>query len=162
MFPPPSLWGWSFWSWMLFLYAKTTSLCQKNLSKQNYFCPIWPQNQWLKASLSVQEIFCVPHLKKRSPLGHCHDLPLTSTWLADRCIHVCEFIQYMWQQRWTFCADVEKANCNHSELLLHISVRWLSQGKFLQRFWELSGDKGVSHSHQICRTSERTNTSCKI
>lgn len=37
-------------------------------------------------------------------------------------------------QRWLFCAHLEKADCDHSELLLHTDVRWLSRGKFLQRF----------------------------
>lgn len=37
-------------------------------------------------------------------------------------------------QRRLFCAHLEKADCDHSELLLHTDVRWLSRGKFLQRF----------------------------
>ena len=40
-------------------------------------------------------------------------------------------------QRRLFCAHLEKADCDHSELLLHTDVRWLSRGKFLQRFREL-------------------------
>ncbi|KAL7402366.1 hypothetical protein ABVT39_013901 [Epinephelus coioides] len=40
-------------------------------------------------------------------------------------------------QRRLFRAHLEKAECDHSELLLHTDVRWLSQGKFLQRFREL-------------------------
>ncbi|XP_072769214.1 general transcription factor II-I repeat domain-containing protein 2-like [Nerophis lumbriciformis] len=40
-------------------------------------------------------------------------------------------------QRWLFRAHLEKADCDHSELLLHTDVRWLSRGKFLQRFREL-------------------------
>ena len=34
-------------------------------------------------------------------------------------------------------SDLEKAGCNHTELLLHTDVRWLSRGEFLQRFREL-------------------------
>lgn len=40
-------------------------------------------------------------------------------------------------QRRLFRAHLEKADCDHSELLLHTDVRWLSRGKFLQRFREL-------------------------
>ena len=40
-------------------------------------------------------------------------------------------------QRRMFRAHPEKADCNHTELLLHTDVRWLSRGKFLQRFREL-------------------------
>ena len=40
-------------------------------------------------------------------------------------------------QRRLFRAHLEKADCNHYELLLHTDVRWLSRGKFLQRFREL-------------------------
>ncbi|XP_051259245.1 general transcription factor II-I repeat domain-containing protein 2-like [Dicentrarchus labrax] len=40
-------------------------------------------------------------------------------------------------QRRLFCVDLEKADCDHTELLLHTDVRWLSRGKFLQRFREL-------------------------
>lgn len=40
-------------------------------------------------------------------------------------------------QRRLFRAHLEKAECDHSELLLHTDVRWLSRGKFLQRFREL-------------------------
>lgn len=43
-------------------------------------------------------------------------------------------------QRWLFRAHLEKADCNHSELLLHTDVRWLSRGKFLQRFRELCSE----------------------
>ena len=37
-------------------------------------------------------------------------------------------------QRRLFRAHLEKADCDHTELLLHTGVRWLSRGKFLQRF----------------------------
>ena len=40
-------------------------------------------------------------------------------------------------QRRIFREHLEKADCEHSELLLHTDVRWLSRGKFLQRFKEL-------------------------
>ena len=40
-------------------------------------------------------------------------------------------------QRRLFRAHLEKADCDHSELLLHTDVRWPSRGKFLQRFPEL-------------------------
>ncbi|KAM4555068.1 general transcription factor II-I repeat domain-containing protein 2-like [Odontesthes bonariensis] len=40
-------------------------------------------------------------------------------------------------QRRLFRAHLERADCEHSELLLHTDVRWLSRGKFLQRFREL-------------------------
>ena len=40
-------------------------------------------------------------------------------------------------QRRLFRAHLEKADCDHLELLLHTDVRWLSRGKFLQRFREL-------------------------
>ena len=40
-------------------------------------------------------------------------------------------------QRRLFHAHLEKADCDHLELLLHTDVRWLSWGKFLQRFREL-------------------------
>ena len=40
-------------------------------------------------------------------------------------------------QRWLFREHLEKADCNHTELLLHTDVRWLSRGKFLQRFRDL-------------------------
>ena len=40
-------------------------------------------------------------------------------------------------QRRLFRAHLEKADSDLSELLLHTDVRWLSQGKFLQRFREL-------------------------
>lgn len=36
-------------------------------------------------------------------------------------------------QRRLFCVHLEKADCDHSELLLPTDVRWLSRGKFLQR-----------------------------
>lgn len=39
--------------------------------------------------------------------------------------------------RWLFLAHLEKADCDHSEVLLHTDVRWLSRGTFLQRFREL-------------------------
>ena len=39
-------------------------------------------------------------------------------------------------QRRLFHAHLEKADCNHTELLLHTDVRWLSREKFLQRFRE--------------------------
>lgn len=39
-------------------------------------------------------------------------------------------------QRRLFRAHLEKADSDHSELLLHIDVRWLSSGKFQQRFRE--------------------------
>ena len=40
-------------------------------------------------------------------------------------------------QRRLFRAHLEQADCDHTELLLHTDVRWLSRGKFLQRFREL-------------------------
>lgn len=40
-------------------------------------------------------------------------------------------------QRWLFRAYLEEADCNYTDLLLHTDVRWLSRGKFLQRFREL-------------------------
>ena len=40
-------------------------------------------------------------------------------------------------QRQLFRAHLEQADCDHSKLLLHTDVRWLSRGKFLQRFREL-------------------------
>uniref|UniRef100_A0AAQ4S2T7 HAT C-terminal dimerisation domain-containing protein n=1 Tax=Gasterosteus aculeatus aculeatus TaxID=481459 RepID=A0AAQ4S2T7_GASAC len=40
-------------------------------------------------------------------------------------------------QRRLFRAHLEQADCDHSDLLLHTDVRWLSRGKFLQRFREL-------------------------
>ena len=40
-------------------------------------------------------------------------------------------------QRLLFRSHLEKADCDHSELLLHTDVRWLSKGKFLQRFREI-------------------------
>ena len=40
-------------------------------------------------------------------------------------------------QRRLFREHLEKADCEHSELLLHTDVRWLRRGKFLQRFREL-------------------------
>lgn len=40
-------------------------------------------------------------------------------------------------QRRLFRAYLEEADCNHTDLLLHTDVRWLSRGKFLQRFREL-------------------------
>ena len=40
-------------------------------------------------------------------------------------------------QRRLFPAHLEKVDRDHSELLLHTDVRWLSRGKFLQRFREL-------------------------
>ena len=40
-------------------------------------------------------------------------------------------------QRRLFRAHLEKADCDHLELLLHTDVRRLSRGKFLQRFREL-------------------------
>ena len=40
-------------------------------------------------------------------------------------------------QRRLFRAHLDKAGCDHSELLLHTDVRWLSRGKFLKRFREL-------------------------
>lgn len=49
-------------------------------------------------------------------------------------------------QRRLFRAYLEKADCDHSELLLHTDVRWLSRGKFLQRFRELCPEiKEFSH-----------------
>ena len=39
--------------------------------------------------------------------------------------------------RLLFRAHLEQADCDHSDLLLHTDVRWLSRGKFLQRFREL-------------------------
>ncbi|KAF7641054.1 hypothetical protein LDENG_00297180, partial [Lucifuga dentata] len=40
-------------------------------------------------------------------------------------------------QRRLFRAHLEEADCNYSDLLLHTDVRWLSRGRFLQRFQEL-------------------------
>ena len=40
-------------------------------------------------------------------------------------------------QRRLFRAHLEKADCDHFELLLHTDVRWLSRGKLLKRFREL-------------------------
>ncbi|XP_068121767.1 general transcription factor II-I repeat domain-containing protein 2A-like [Hyperolius riggenbachi] len=40
-------------------------------------------------------------------------------------------------QRRLFRAHLEHTDCDHTELLLHTDVRWLSRGKFLQRFREL-------------------------
>lgn len=40
-------------------------------------------------------------------------------------------------QRRPFRTHLEKADCDHAELLLHTDVRWLRRGKFLQRFREL-------------------------
>uniref|UniRef100_A0A096MF30 HAT C-terminal dimerisation domain-containing protein n=1 Tax=Poecilia formosa TaxID=48698 RepID=A0A096MF30_POEFO len=40
-------------------------------------------------------------------------------------------------QRRLFHAHLEKGDCDHFELLLHTDVRWLSRGKFLERFREL-------------------------
>ena len=47
-------------------------------------------------------------------------------------------------QRWLFRAHLAKADCDHTELLLHTDMRWISRGKFLQRSRNLSEDKGVS------------------
>ena len=44
-------------------------------------------------------------------------------------------------QRRLFHAHLEKADCDHFELLLHTDVRWLSRGKFLKRFRELCLEK---------------------
>lgn len=44
------------------------------------------------------------------------------------------FIQARSLQRRLFHAHLEKNDCDHAELLLHTDVRWLSRGKFLQRF----------------------------
>ena len=46
-------------------------------------------------------------------------------------------IQARSPQRRLFRAHLEKADCDHLELLLHTDVRWLSRGKFLKRFREL-------------------------
>lgn len=40
-------------------------------------------------------------------------------------------------QRRLFRAHLEQADCNHSDVLLRIDVRWLSRGNFLQGFREL-------------------------
>lgn len=40
-------------------------------------------------------------------------------------------------QRRLFRAHLEEGDCNHTDLLLHTDVRWLSRGKFLERFHEL-------------------------
>ena len=45
--------------------------------------------------------------------------------------------QAMPLQKRLFRAHLEKVDCDHSELLLHADMRWLSRGKFLQRFREL-------------------------
>ncbi len=39
--------------------------------------------------------------------------------------------------RQLFSAYLEEADCNHTDLLLHIDVRWLSRSKLLQKLWEL-------------------------
>ncbi|XP_060762621.1 general transcription factor II-I repeat domain-containing protein 2A-like [Neoarius graeffei] len=40
-------------------------------------------------------------------------------------------------QRRLFCLQLEEADSDHTGLLLHTDVRWLSRGKFLQRFRDL-------------------------
>ena len=60
-------------------------------------------------------------------------------------------------QRRLFRAHLEQADCDHSDLLLHTDVRWLSRGKFLQRFRELFpeikeffGATGHAEYKQLC------------
>ncbi|RXN37666.1 general transcription factor II-I repeat domain-containing 2A-like protein [Labeo rohita] len=43
-------------------------------------------------------------------------------------------------QRRLFRAHLEETGAEHTDLLLHTDVRWLSRGKFLARFWELLPD----------------------
>ena len=40
-------------------------------------------------------------------------------------------------QRRLFRAHLEEAEVEHTDLLLHTDVRWLSKGRFLERFREL-------------------------
>ena len=40
-------------------------------------------------------------------------------------------------QRRFFRADLEEAEADHTDLLLHTDMRWLSRGRFLERFGEL-------------------------
>ena len=40
-------------------------------------------------------------------------------------------------QRRLFLTHLEEAEVEHIDLLLHTDVRWLSRGRFLERFWEL-------------------------
>ncbi|RXN38679.1 general transcription factor II-I repeat domain-containing 2A-like protein [Labeo rohita] len=43
-------------------------------------------------------------------------------------------------QRRLFRAHLEETGAEHTDLLLHTDVRWLSRGTFLARFWELLPD----------------------
>ena len=40
-------------------------------------------------------------------------------------------------QRRLFRVHLEEAEAEHADLLLHIDVRWLSRGRFLERFRKL-------------------------
>ena len=57
--------------------------------------------------------------------------------IMDVAVKIACSIQARSLQRRLFCTHLEKADCNHTELLLHTNVRWLSREKFLQRFREL-------------------------
>ncbi|KAI9999434.1 hypothetical protein NQD34_018211 [Periophthalmus magnuspinnatus] len=57
-------------------------------------------------------------------------------------------------QRRLFRAHLDKADCNHSELLLHTDVRWLSRGKFLQRFRELCPE--IKEFFRVAKHAEYT------
>lgn len=52
------------------------------------------------------------------------------------------------QRQW-FIVDLQKAECDHSELLLRTKVKWLCQGKIPTEISRaLSGDKVISLSCQ--------------
>ncbi|XP_057190131.1 general transcription factor II-I repeat domain-containing protein 2-like [Triplophysa rosa] len=54
--------------------------------------------------------------------------------IMDVCMKIVCSIRARSLQRRLFRTFLEEADCNHTDLLLHTDVRWLSRGKFLERF----------------------------
>ena len=62
---------------------------------------------------------------------------LNMTEVMDISLKVVNSIRAKSLQRRLFRSQLEESEAEHSGLLLHTNVRWLSRGKFLQRFRDL-------------------------
>jgi len=70
--------------------------------------------------------------------GHCYENCL------DIAMKIVCSIRARSLQRRLFRTHLEEAEAEHTDLLLHTDVRWLSRGRFLERFRELLPEIKVS------------------